>query len=269
MILGLEMLWRLFEGLPAWQATVVLLGLSVGMALLLEVFVLRSLLRFTSRTETEYDYIVVGELRLPVVTTVALAGVYLLTQVPSVVDSVVLTTQQLDTFFGKPSLSVIVLAWAFAANRVVNRLVDEVKDKGSRFDFAPVFSNVWTLIVIVGTVGLLLSIWEYSVSPLLGAAGVAGIAVGFAARDTVANFFGGIALYFDNTYKIGDYITLDSGEAGTVVKVGVRSTTLMMRDGVLIEIQGEYLGLQPQDESDNSECIHAAIATLRFDNPFV
>ena len=37
----------------------------------------------------------------------------------------------------------------------------------------------------------------------------------------------------------------------------------------IIEIQGEYLRLQPQDESDNSECIHAAIATLRFDNPFV
>ncbi|MEF8780784.1 MAG: mechanosensitive ion channel domain-containing protein [Haloferacaceae archaeon] len=238
---GIESVWTLFDGLAAWQATLVLLGLSVGTAMLLELFVLRSLLRFTSRTETEYDYIVVGELRLPVVVTVALAGVFLLTQVPAVVESVVLTPQQLDTFFGKPSLSVIVLAWAFAGNRVVNRLVEEVKDKGSRYDFAPVFSNVWTLIVILGTVGLLLSIWEYSISPLLGAAGVAGIAVGFAARDTVANFFGGIALYFDNTYKIGDYITLDSGEAGTVVKVGVRSTTLMMRDGVLITVPNAVL----------------------------
>lgn len=238
---AIELFWTLFEGLAAWQATLVLLGLSVGMAMVLELFVLRSLLRFTSRTETEYDHILVGELRLPVVTTVALAGVFLLTQLPAVVESVVLTPQQLDTFFGKPSLSVIVLAWAFAGNRVVNRLVEEVKNKGSRYDFAPVFSNVWTLVVILGTAGLLLSIWEYSISPLLGAAGVAGIAVGFAARDTVANFFGGIALYFDNTYKIGDYITLDSGEAGTVVKVGVRSTTLMMRDGVLITVPNAVL----------------------------
>ncbi len=231
----------LFAELPAWQATVLLVGLSVGTALALELLVLRALLRYTSRTKTEYDYIFVGELRVPVVVTVALAGVYLLTQVPSILESVLLTPAQLDTFFGKPSLSVIVIAWAFAANRIVNRVVDEVKDKGSRFDFAPVFSNVWTLVVLVGAVGVLLSIWEYSISPLLGAAGVAGIAVGFAARDTVANFFGGIALYFDDTYKIGDYIELDSGEAGTVVKVGVRSTTLMMRDEVLVTVPNAVL----------------------------
>jgi len=96
-------------------------------------------------------------------------------------------------------------------------------------------------VVLIGTIGILLSTWNYSISPLLGAAGVAGIAVGFAARDTVANFFGGIALYFDDTYKLGDYIELDSGEAGTVVKVGVRSTTLMMRDEVLITVPNAVL----------------------------
>ncbi|MFC7214639.1 mechanosensitive ion channel family protein [Saliphagus sp. GCM10025334] len=231
----------LFEEVPAWQATLLLVGISFGVAALLEVVILRTLLRYTSRTKTQYDNILVQELRAPVVLTAALAGVYVLTQIPSVTENVLLTTAQLDTFFGKPSLSVIVVAWAFASNRLVNRFVEEVKDKGSRFDFAPVFSNVWTLIVVVGTIGVLLSLWEYSISPLLGAAGVAGIAVGFAARDTVANFFGGIALYFDDTYKLGDYIELDSGEAGTVVKVGVRSTTLMMRDEVLITVPNAAL----------------------------
>lgn len=230
-----------FEGVPAWQATLLVIGASLGLAVLLEVFVLRTLLGYTSRTETEYDHILVGELRAPIVVTAALAGVYLLTQLPSVSRNVLLTPEQLGTFFGKPSLSVIILAWAFASNRIVNRVVEEVKDKGSRFDFAPVFSNVWTLVVVVGTLGVLLSVWEYSISPLLGAAGVAGIAVGFAARDTVANFFGGIALYFDDTYKLGDYIELDSGEAGTVVKVGVRSTTLMMRDEVLVTVPNAAL----------------------------
>ncbi|WP_254762990.1 mechanosensitive ion channel family protein [Natrinema marinum] len=237
----LEVLTRLFDGVPGWQATLLLVGLSLGIAVALEVVVLRTLLRYTSRTKTQYDYILVEELRLPVVVMAALAGIYLLTQLPSVTETVLVTADQLDTFFGKPSLSVIVVAWAFASNRIVNRFVEEMNDEGSRFDFAPVFSNVWTLIVFVGTIGVLLTLWEYSISPLLGAAGVAGIAVGFAARDTVANFFGGIALYFDDTYKIGDYIELDSGEAGTVVKVGIRSTTLMMRDEVLITVPNAAL----------------------------
>ncbi|WP_246998078.1 mechanosensitive ion channel family protein [Halosolutus gelatinilyticus] len=237
----LDSLSSLFEGVPPWQATALLVGFSLGLAVVLEVVVLRTLLRYTGRTETEYDNILVQELRAPIVVTAALAGVYVLTQLTAVNENVLLTPDQLDTFFGKPSLSIIVVAWAFASNRVVNRFVEEVKDKGSRFDFAPVFSNVWTLIVFVGTIGILLSLWEYSISPLLGAAGVAGIAVGFAARDTVANFFGGIALYFDDTYKLGDYIELDTGEAGTVVKVGVRSTTLMMRDEVLVTVPNASL----------------------------
>jgi small-conductance mechanosensitive channel len=232
---------EVFAGMPAWQATALLVGLSVAMALLMEFVVLRGLLRYTSRTATAYDNIVISELRLPIVLTAALAGIYLLTQIPSVTAAVLVSAEQVDTFFGKPSLSVIVLAWAFAANRTVNRLVEEVKDQGSRFDFAPVLSNVWTLVVLIGSIGILLSIWEYSVAPLLGAAGIAGIAIGFAARDTVANFFGGIALYFDDTYKLGDYIELDTGEAGTVVKVGIRSTTLLTRDEVLIVLPNAAL----------------------------
>ncbi|QLG50582.1 mechanosensitive ion channel family protein [Natrinema halophilum] len=237
----LDLLTRLFDGVPGWQATILLVGISLTIAVALEVVVLRTLLRYTSRTKTQYDHILVEELRLPIVVTAALTGVYLLTQVPSITETVLVTGDQLEIFFGKPSLSVIIIAWALASNRIVNRFVEEVKDKGSRYDFAPVFSNVWTLIVFAGTIATLLSLWEYSISPLLGAAGVAGIAVGFAARDTVANFFGGIALYFDDTYKLGDYIELDSGEAGTVVEVGIRSTTLMTRDEVLVTVPNSVL----------------------------
>jgi MscS family membrane protein len=237
----LQPLVDLFDAVPAWQATLLLVGLSVALAVLLEFVILRTLLQYTSRTKTDYDYIVVSELRLPLVLTAGLTGVFLLTQIPTITESVIVTEEQFTTFFGKPSLSVIVLAWAFASNRIVNRFVEEVKENGSRFDFAPVLSNVWTLVVIIGTIGVLLSVWEYSIAPLLGAAGIAGIAIGFAARDTVANFFGGISLYFDDTYKLGDYIELDSGEAGTVVKVGIRSTTLLTRDEVVIVVPNAAL----------------------------
>jgi len=237
----LDPLPQLLDGLPAWQATVALLVLSIGAAVLLEFVGIRFALRFVSRTETTFDNIVVSELRLPLVVTVGLAGIYLLTQVSSIAESTLVTQTTLDTFFGRPSLSVIVLAWAWALNQIVNRAVEEVKDRGQRFDFAPVFSNVWTIVVTVGALAALLRLWNVDITPLLGAAGIAGVAVGFAAKDTVANFFGGIALYFDDTYKIGDYVVLDSGEAGTVVKVGVRSTTIMTRDEVLVTVPNSLL----------------------------
>ncbi|WP_224269286.1 mechanosensitive ion channel family protein [Haloprofundus salinisoli] len=229
------------DGLPAWQVTALVVTTSLLAALVLEFVVLRFARRFVAGTETTFDNVLIEELRLPLVITTALAGVYLLTQLPAVTEAVLFTPEDLSTFFGKPSLSVILLVWAFALNRVVNRVVEGMNQQGSRFDFAPVFSNVWTLVVLVGTVAAILSLWEISVEPLLGAAGIAGIAVGFAAKDTVANFFGGIALYFDDTYKIGDFVVLDSGEKGTVVSVGVRSTTLMTRDEVLVTVPNSVL----------------------------
>lgn len=230
-----------FEGLTAVEATVAVLVVSVVAAVGMEFAVLRVARRYVAATDSGYDDIVISSLRAPLVVTAALAGVYLLTQVPSVRTSVLVSPRLLDSVFGRPSLSVIVLVWAHAANAVVNRLVAAVNEEGGRFDFAPVFSNVWTLAVLVGSAGTLLWLWGIEITPLLGAAGVAGIAVGFAAKDTVANFFGGIALYFDDTYKIGDYIVLDDGTAGTVIKVGVRSTTLLTRDEVLVTVPNAAL----------------------------
>ncbi|WP_245902926.1 mechanosensitive ion channel family protein [Salinigranum rubrum] len=231
----------LLDGLSAWQATLVVLALSLGGALIAEMVVIRGASRLVRRTDTQFDNIVVRNIRWPVVVSVGLVGIYVLTRTPAVVESTLITAEQLDTFFGRPSLVVIIVTWAWALNNLVTEAVEEVKERGSRFDFAPVFSNVWTLVVAVGTVAALLRLYNIDITPLLGAAGVAGIAVGFAAKDTVANFFGGIALYFDDTYKLGDYIVLDSGEAGTVVEVGIRSTTLMTRDEVLVTVPNSAL----------------------------
>jgi MscS family membrane protein len=237
----LSSLLGLFEGLTAFEATLVVVVVSIVAAIGMEFIILRFAYRYVSNTETEYDNIVISSLRLPLVVTAALIGVFVLTHVPVVRASVVLEPQLLDDLLGRPTLSVIILVWAYGANTVVNRLVAAVNAEGGRFDFAPVFSNVWTLAVLVGAMGTLLWVWGIEITPLLGAAGVAGIAVGFAAKDTVANFFGGIALYFDDTYKLGDYIVLDDGSAGTVIKVGVRSTTLLTRDEVVVTVPNAML----------------------------
>ena len=227
--------------LPPWLAIALVVGCSVGAAFAVERVGVRLLHRLSRRTDNALDDILVQELRLPVVTTTALAGVFLLTADGGVLDALAIDTATRDMVFNRPTLTLLLVVWAWALNSIVNRGVEAVKDGGPRFDFAPVFSNVWTLVVAAGTAALVLSVWRIDVTPLLAGAGIAGIAVGFAAKDTVANFFGGIALYFDDTYKIGDFIVLDTGEKGTVVKVGVRSTTLQTRDEVLVTVPNAVL----------------------------
>ena len=226
--------------LPPGRATLVVLGCSLAAAVLVEFVLVRALRTAVSWTDSSLDDVVVRALRLPLVVTAGFGGVFLLTRHPSV-RSTLLAPEQWDAFLGNPALTVVVVVWAVGLNRAVGGVAERLQSGERRVDVAPVVSNVWTLAVALAAGTALLAVWRIDVTPLLGAAGVAGIAVGFAARDTVANFFGGLALFFDDTYRIGDYVVLDSGEAGTVVAVGVRSTTIRTRDDVLVTVPNALL----------------------------
>lgn len=82
-----------------------------------------------------------------------------------------------------------------------------------------------TLLVI--TVLVVLQTFGYSVSGLLAFGGIGGIAVGFAAKDLLANFFGGLMIYLDRPFKVGDWIRSPDQEIeGTVEEIGWRQTRI-------------------------------------------
>jgi len=97
------------------------------------------------------------------------------------------------------------------------------------------------LILLVGSYGLLL-IWGINPVGWLASAGIVGLAVGFAAQDTLANLFAGFFVLIDSPYKIGDYVNLDSGERGMVTQIGMRSTRLLTRDDVEITVPNSVMG---------------------------
>ncbi len=109
----------------------------------------------------------------------------------------------------------------------------------------PLFELVLTLVIIGAAAYALLMVWDINPTAWLASAGVVGIAVGFAARDTLANLFAGFFIIADAPYKLGDYIVLDGGERGEVTRVGLRSTRLLTRDDVEITV--------PNSEMANSK----------------
>ncbi len=80
-----------------------------------------------------------------------------------------------------------------------------------------------------------------SLTAVFASAGIVGLGVALAARETLANFFGGISIFLDRPFKSGDYIVLDSGERGQVVDVGLRSTRILTRDDVQISIPNSLI----------------------------
>ena len=62
--------------------------------------------------------------------------------------------------------------------------------------------------------------WHVPLTSWLTSAGIVGIAVGFAAKDTLANLFAGIFIVADAPYEIGDFVVLDNRIRGVVVDIG-------------------------------------------------
>jgi MscS family membrane protein len=92
-------------------------------------------------------------------------------------------------------------------------------------------SKLVRLSVIITTVLVILQTLGYSISGLLAFGGVGGIAIGFAAKDLLANFFGGLIIYLDRPFKSGDWIrSPDRNIEGTVEKIGWRMTQIRTFD---------------------------------------
>jgi MscS family membrane protein len=79
------------------------------------------------------------------------------------------------------------------------------------------------------------------VTAIFTSAGIAGVSVALAARETLANFFGGVSIFLDRPFRAGDYIILDSGERGEVKAIGMRSTRILTRDDILITIPNSVI----------------------------
>lgn len=132
------------------------------------------------------------------------------------------------------------VAWGIVmvGNVIVSMIISTRRIKEDALD-ADVIKLVGRLI----SLGLVFMLFFYvgshfglPVTAVFASAGIMGMAVALAARETLSNFFGGVSIFMDRPFRAGDYIVLDTGERGQVKAVGMRSTRLLTRDGVLITV---------------------------------
>jgi len=224
------------------------------LAKLADLLIDRVLRRLAALTKVTFDDDIIRFLHWPVVLNIALLG--------PLHALYALNLGERSHFIGTGIIkSLIVLFWWITAFRFIRWLALRkfpifVKFGHLGADLVILIKNLcYALVSVAGAVALL-NIWHINLAPLLASAGIAGIAVALAAKETLANFFGGISIFLDRTYKVGDYIILDSGERGEVVDVGIRSTRIRTRDDVLITIPNSIMA--------NSKIINESAPEPRF-----
>ncbi len=195
--------------------------------------------KFSRFTKTDLDDRIIDVVHRPIFYTILILGIVTTLLHLEPAEKVVLYTSG-------SLYSLLAIIWCAAAIRLSNTVIEHAVRKvsdvtGMSRDVIPLVENVTRIVIFIAALMVVLSIWKINITPIVASAGIAGAAVAFAAKDTIANFFGGISVFVDKPFKIGDYIVLDKGERGEVVAIGVRSTRIKTRDDILITIPNSII----------------------------
>jgi len=142
--------------------------------------------------------------------------------------------------------SIVIVAWMGATLRYVQFLIDhtatQAKYKVLQPRTQPLFRIVTKAVIFLAAAYFIIIAWDLNITGWLASAGVVGIAVGFAAKDSLANLISGIFIIADGPYQIGNYIVMEDGLRGRVTDIGIRSTRMLTRDDVEVIIPNAVIG---------------------------
>ncbi len=201
----------------------------------------RFVLRVSAKTKSELDDLLVEAISLPLILGIVIMGVFIALQgLPELSDYASYINSGFTVFY--------ILFGALVAIRVTNAIVQwyaiEVAAKTrTKVDeqYIPMIKRVVSGIVLLLALVWILGTFGIEITALVAALGVGGIAIALALQDTLKEFLAGAHIIMDRPIKIGDFIELDSGDRGTVVDIGWRSTRIKTFSGNYVIIPNSKL----------------------------
>jgi small-conductance mechanosensitive channel len=228
-----------FVELPpwAWQAASSLLAVSLSYLIghVVKFVVCRRFKALAARTSGRWDDVLIDELSKRVPTWAVLAGLYVAAGLWNLPPN-------LNNTLTKLLFVLLTLSLTFFAAALVTRF--SVVYSSTLEEALPVTSLTQNIARgVVVTIGLLIVLngLGLSITPILTALGVGGLAVALALQDTLANLFAGIYVTLAGQIRVGDYVKLDSGAEGYVADIGWRSTRLRMLPNNLVLVPNSKL----------------------------
>jgi small-conductance mechanosensitive channel len=157
---------------------------------------------------------------------------------------VLLTGTYLLELFNAVLLERIFHALRYLQSRVAHKTDSKIDD--ILFDLLIRFSNfiIYTVAIVIA-----LDLLGINVVPFVAGAGVAGVAIGFAAKDTLSNLIAGVLLIIDRPFEVGDRIEVWNAPAGSatwgdVIDIGLRATKIKTTDNIVIIIPNNEIMLR-------------------------
>jgi MscS family membrane protein len=175
-------------------------------------------------TRTRWDDVVLNALARPITWVIWLEGLDI------AADVIYARTQSAIFTYSNSVRDVgILLCLTWFVLGIIRGAEEELTRQSDQVDktTAQAIGKLLRLVVIITAALVILQTLGYSISGVLAMGGVGGIAIGFAAKDLLANFFGGLIIYLDRPFAVGDWVrSPDRAIEGTVEHIGWRMTMI-------------------------------------------
>lgn len=138
-----------------------------------------------------------------------------------------------DVFLGLWELGIIIFFAVFLLSFIKAMELNMIKRTKPKYDVTTIMAvgRLLRLSIIIIMVLIIMQNFGFSISGVLAFGGIGGIAIGFAAKDLLANFFGGFMIFIDKPFRVGDWISSpDRQIEGTVENIGWRMTRIRTFD---------------------------------------
>ena len=191
--------------------------------------IIRIFIDKAKKTKTIWDDVFLGALSKPISIIIWILSISYVAELVQAATNNMLFYE----IFGPAKEVGILACLVIFAMRLISKAENNILIQSEGADKTTVHALVKLAYIIVGTAGLLtlLQSLGLSISGLMAFGGMGGIAVGFAAKDLLSNFFGGLFIYTDRPFSVGDWIrSPDRNIEGTVEKIGWRVTQIRTFD---------------------------------------
>ena len=217
-----------WTGTNTWIVQVFIVVLAALLVDFIQRKLLRRLRRTLDATANPWDDALLDALVRPLSLLIWVLGI-------SFAADIVQTQSQAAIFKAVAPLRavgvIVALAWFLVrlTNNLQQTLIARGEASGEPYDrtTADAIGKLVRISILITAGLVVLQTLGFSVSGVLAFGGIGGIAVGFAAKDLLANFFGGLMVYLDRPFSVGDWIrSPDRDIEGTVEHIGWRLTTI-------------------------------------------
>jgi small-conductance mechanosensitive channel len=233
---------------------------AILIAKITDLIFVRFFKRITSRTNTKLDDDIVDLFHKPIFYSILFIGFSMAVKTASLPDYI-------DFALVGIFKTATIIVWLFLISKIfiisMNWASEQSESLLLQHKTLPLFNNLGKIAIGLFGIYFIFLSWNININGILASAGVLGVILGLAAKDTVANFFAGIFLMADSPFKEGDYILLETGERGYVKSMGLRSTRFMTRDDIEITIPNSVIASSKiVNESGGPEEIERVRITL-------